>query len=66
MAQSVFVQKTSNYSRGRPNLRIQMNQVANLKSLVLPGKKLQVYWESPQVFYVKIEEPKKWKATTRT
>ena len=64
MAQSVFVQKTSNYSRGRPNLRIDMNQVANLKSLGFTWKKLQIYWESPQVFYVKIEEPKKWKATT--
>ena len=40
MAQSVFVQKTSNYSRGRPNLRIQMNQVANLKSLGFTWKKI--------------------------
>ena len=29
----VFVWKTSNDSRGRPNLRIDMNQVTNLKSL---------------------------------
>ena len=30
---SLFVWKTSNYSRGRLNLRNDMNQVANLKSL---------------------------------
>ena len=30
---SLFVWKTSNYSRGRSNLRIDMNQVTNLKSL---------------------------------
>ena len=29
---SVFVWKTSNYSRGRPNLRNDLNQVTNLKS----------------------------------
>ena len=40
MAQSVFVQKTSNYSHGRPNLRIDMNQVANLKSLGFTWKKI--------------------------
>ena len=30
---SLFVWKTSNYSRGRSNLRNDMNQVTNLKSL---------------------------------
>ena len=30
---SVFVWKTSNYSRGRSNLRNYMNQITNLKSL---------------------------------
>ena len=30
---SLFVRKTSNYNRGRSNLRNDMNQVANLKSL---------------------------------
>ena len=40
MDQSVFVQKTSNYSRGRTNLRIDMNQVANLKSLGFTWKKI--------------------------
>ena len=29
----VFVQKTSNDFRGRPNLRIDMNQVTNLEPL---------------------------------
>ena len=42
MAQNnlVFVWKTSNYSRGRPNLRINMNQVTNLKSLGFKWKKI--------------------------
>ena len=36
---SLFVWKTSNYSRGRSNLRSDMNQVTNLKSLrYTPGK----------------------------
>ena len=30
---SLFVWKTSNYGRGRSNLRTDMNQVTNLKSL---------------------------------
>ena len=37
---SVFVQKTSTYSRGRPNLRIDMTQVANLKLLGFTWKKI--------------------------
>ena len=35
----VFAWKTSNASRGRPNLRIDMNQVTNLKSLDFTWKK---------------------------
>ena len=37
---SVFVWKTSNYSRGRPNLRNNMNQVTNLKSLGFKWKRI--------------------------
>ena len=37
---SVFVQKTSTYSRGKPNLRNDMTQVANLKSLGFTWKKI--------------------------
>ena len=40
MAQSVFVQKTSSYSRGRPNLRTDINQVVNFKSLGFIWKKI--------------------------
>ena len=36
----IFVQKTSNDSRGRPNLRIDMNQVTNLKSLGFTRRKI--------------------------
>ena len=43
----VFVRKTSNDSHERPNLRIEMYQVPNLKTT---GKKQQIYWESSQVF----------------
>ena len=46
----VFVWKTSNNSRGRPNVKIDMNQATNLKSLGFTWKKKQIYWESPQVF----------------
>ena len=35
----VFVWKTSNNSRGRPNVKIDMNQVTNLKSLGFTWKK---------------------------
>ena len=35
----VFVWKTSNDSRGRPNLRVNMNQVTNIKSLRFTWKK---------------------------
>ena len=47
----VFVQKTSNYSLGRPHLRIDMNQVTNLKTLGFTWKIKQIYWKSQQVFY---------------
>ena len=46
-----FVWKTSNDSCGRPNLRIDMNQVTNLKSMGFTRKKNQVYWKAPQVIY---------------
>ena len=46
----VFVRKTSSDSRGRPSLRIDMEQVTNLKSFGFTWKKQQIYWESPQVF----------------
>ena len=36
----VFVRKTSNDSCGRPNLRIDMNQVTNLKSLGFASKNI--------------------------
>ena len=36
----VFIWKTSNDSRRRPNLRIEMNQVTNLKSLGFTLKKI--------------------------
>ena len=36
----VFVQKTSNYSRGRSNLRTDMTQITNLKSLGFTWKKI--------------------------
>ena len=36
----LFVRRTSDDSRGRPNLRIDMNQVTNLKSLRLTCKKI--------------------------
>ena len=36
----VFVQKTSNNSCERPNLRIDMNQVTNLKSLGFTWQKI--------------------------
>ena len=36
----VFVWKTSNNTRGRPNLRINMNQVTNLESLDFTWKKI--------------------------
>ena len=39
----VFVQKTSNDSLGIPNLKIDMNQVTNLKSLCFYMKKKQIY-----------------------
>ena len=35
-----FVWKTSNYSRGRSNLRNDMNQVTNLKSLGFRGERI--------------------------
>ena len=47
----IFFRKTSSKSRGRPNLRADMSQVTNLKSLRFTWKKKQIYWESPQVFY---------------
>ena len=37
---SLFDWKTSNYSRGRPNLRNDMNQVTNLKSLGFTWKRI--------------------------
>ena len=37
---SVFLWKIPNYSSGRPNLRIDMNQVTNLKSLASTWKKI--------------------------
>ena len=37
---SLFVWKTSNYSRGRSNLRNDMNQVPNLKSLGFTGERI--------------------------
>ena len=37
---SVFVWKTSNYSRGRLNLRNDVNQITNLKSLGLTWKRI--------------------------
>ena len=37
---SLFVWKTSNYSRGRPNLRNDMNQATNLKSLGFRWKRI--------------------------
>ena len=37
---SLFVWKTSNYSRGRSNLRNDMNQVTNLKSLGLTRERI--------------------------
>ena len=46
----LFFQKTSNKSRGRQNLRVEMNQVTNLKSSGFTWKKYQIYLESPQVF----------------
>ena len=36
----LFVQKTSNDSCGRPNLRIDMNQATNLKSLGFTWRKV--------------------------
>ena len=36
----VFIRKISNDSRGRPNLRIDMNQATNLKSLRFKWKKI--------------------------
>ena len=44
-----FVWKTFNGSRGRRNLRIEMNQVTNLKSEFYMEVHTN-YWESPQVF----------------
>ena len=46
----VFVRKTSNDSLGRPNLKIDTNQVTNLKSLGFYMKKKQIYLESPEIF----------------
>ena len=46
----VFVRKTSSDSRERPNLRISMKQVTNLKPLGFTWEKYQIYWESPEVF----------------
>ena len=46
----VFVRKTLSNSRRRPNSRIDMNQVTNLKSRIFIWKKYKIYWESPQVF----------------
>ena len=37
---SLFVWKTSNYSRGRSNLRNDMNQVTNLKSLLFTQERI--------------------------
>ena len=37
---SVFVWETSNYSRGRPNLRNDLNQITNLKSLGFTWKSI--------------------------
>ena len=37
---SVFVWKTSNYSCGKPNLRNDINQVTNLKSLGFTWKRI--------------------------
>ena len=50
IAQGFFVRKTSNDSRGRPYLRIDISQVTNLKSLDFTWKKEHFYWESSQVF----------------
>ena len=46
-----FVWKISNDDRERPNLRIVMNQVTNLKSLGFTWKKEQIFFEFLQVFY---------------
>ena len=40
----LFVQKTSNDSRGRPNLRIDMNLVTDLKSLCVTWKNSKFTW----------------------
>ena len=40
----VFVQKTSNYSCGGPNLTIDMNQVTNPKNTGFSMKKREKYW----------------------
>ena len=45
-----FASKTLNDSRERPKLRVDMNQVANLKSLDFTWKKKEIYWEFPQIF----------------
>ena len=46
-----FVWKTSNDSRGRPNLRINMNEVTDLKSWGFTRKMQQIYFDFLQVFY---------------
>ena len=50
----VFLWKTSSDSCGRLNLRIDMNQATNLKSLGFTWEKYQICWESLQVFDLSI------------
>ena len=46
----VFIRKTSSDSRGRLNLRFDMNQGTNLKSLGFTWRKYYIYRESPKAF----------------
>ena len=45
-----FASKTSNDSRERPKLRVDMNQVTNLKSMDFTWKNKEIQWEFPQIF----------------
>ena len=53
---SLFVWKTSNYSRGRSKLRNEMNQVTNLKSMGFAWKRIaNLLWVFPEVFLCDID-----------
>ena len=53
---SLFVWKTSNYSRGRSNLRNDINQVTNLKSLLFTRERIaKLLGVFPESFLCDIE-----------